>query len=309
MPIHRKAVPFGMINTWRVASFIRAKGIELVHSHSRRAHWVAAQAAKITKIPHVTTVHQPLPVHFFSKHFPCLGDETIAIDEAVVQHLLRKFNHPAEKIHLIRNGLDLSRALPSVRQTPNVKQVLLIGRLSGGRWAAFQFFLDVLERIAKTLPPANYKIVGQIPGDKRPTLERMLSLAYTKIMPSTVEVMGFVKDLGALIRNSDAAIAAGRSAIEGMAHGRPVVFLGEGGVIGLRKPEVWANALKTNFGDHLEPKDFSPAKLESALREVLTSRANEQDLNAWARTQVEKDFDIRKIAGQVEAVYARAAKS
>jgi glycosyltransferase involved in cell wall biosynthesis len=94
-----------------------------------------------------------------------------------------------------------------------------------------------------------------------------------------------------------------------LAHSRPVVFLGEGGVIGLRKPEIWTNALRTNFGDHLNPKDFNPAKLESALRELLSPRADEMKLNAWARAEVEKTFDIRKIAGQVEAVYARALKS
>jgi len=309
MPIHRKAIPFGVVNTWRVAAFIRTHRIELVHSHSRRAHWVAAQAARITKIPHVTTVHQPLPVHFFSKRFPCLGNETIAIDEAVVQHLLRHFHRAAEKIHLIRNGVDLSRAVPSVRQTPNVKKVLWIGRLSGGRWAAFQFFLNVLERIAKTLPPAKYEIVGQIPSDKRPVLERMLLVTRTKIEPSTMDIVGFVKDMGTFLRNSDAAVAAGRSAIESMAHGRPVVFLGEGGIIGLRKPEIWASALKTNFGDHLDPKDFNPAKLESALREVLTSRSNEQDLTAWARAQVEKYYDIRNVAIEVEKVYSQALSS
>ncbi len=108
MPIHRKAIPGGLINTWRVASFIRDKKIQLVHSHSRRAHWVAAQAAKLSAgIPHVTTIHQPLPVHFFSKLFPCLGDQTIGIDEAVVEHLRRHFKQPAEKIHLIRNGINL----------------------------------------------------------------------------------------------------------------------------------------------------------------------------------------------------------
>jgi hypothetical protein len=66
MPIHRKAIPFGLINTWRVASFIRQNRIQIVHSHSRRAHWVGAQAARLTGIAHVTTVHQPLPAHFFS---------------------------------------------------------------------------------------------------------------------------------------------------------------------------------------------------------------------------------------------------
>jgi len=43
MPIHRQSLSDGDLNTWRVASYIRAHRIELVHSHSRRSHWVAAQ--------------------------------------------------------------------------------------------------------------------------------------------------------------------------------------------------------------------------------------------------------------------------
>ena len=306
MPIHRKAFPVGIFNTWRVVSFIRANRIELIHSHSRRAHWVGAQAAWLTKIPHVTTVHQPLPVHFFSKLFPCLGDQTIAIDEAVADHLKIQFGHPSDKIHLIRNGINISQILPSIRQTPKMKQVLLIGRLTGGRWAAFQFFLEVLQRIASTLPPAHYKIVGQIPDERRSALINQLSVLGSKIAPSTITTMGYVTDLGTLVRNSDAAIAAGRSALECLAQARLVILMGEGGVLGLCKPEIWSTALRTNLGDHLEPKNFNPSTLERALREVLSPPVNQKELSAWGRSQVEKHFDIRVVASQVDAVYQKA---
>jgi glycosyltransferase involved in cell wall biosynthesis len=306
MSIHSKAFPLGVVNTWRVASFIKENHIDLIHSHSRRAHWVGAQAAKLAKIPHITTIHQPLPVHFFSRRFPCLGDETIAIDEAIVDHLWRNFGRSRESIHLIRNGIDLAHAIPLARQTPNVRQILLIGRLSGGRWAAFQFFLEILERIAPTLPPACYKIVGQVPYEHRETLIRQLSMARSEITPSTIESLGYVRDLASLIRNSDAAICAGRSALECIAHGRPVIFMGEGGVLGLCKPDIWPMALRTNMGDHLVTKDFNAPRLESALHEILSPRAQQPELNLWARAQVVKEFDIRKIAPQVEAVYARA---
>ncbi len=309
MPIHRKAFPLGILNTLRVAWFIRANHIDVVHSHSRRAHWIAAQAAALSGIAHVTTIHQPLPVHFFSTLFPCLGDETIAIDEVVADHLRQHFLHSRTKIHLIRNGINVAHAIPSVRQTPNMMRVLVIGRLSGGRWPALQFFLETLERAAKTLPPAHYKIAGRIPIEKHAEFKRRLSLAGAKISPSTIEALGYVEDLGTLIRNADVAIAAGRSALECMAQSRPVILLGEGGLLGLRRPEIWPAALRTNFGDHLEPKDFNTLKLESALREILSPRANVQELNVWARTQIEKDFDIQKVAKQVERVYVSAAKS
>jgi glycosyltransferase involved in cell wall biosynthesis len=303
MPIHRKALPFGIFNTFRVASFIRANRIQIIHSHSRRAHWVAAQAAWLTGIPHVTTIHQPLPVHFFSKLFRCLGRRAIAIDEAVADHLARRFGYPLEKIHLIRNGINLAQYAPSIRQVPNIKQILFIGRLSGGRWPAFQFFLETLARISKTLPLAHYKIVGQIPDERRAALINQLSIVSSKIAPTKIETLGYVQGLDILIRNSDAAIAAGRSALECLAEGRPVILLGEGGVLGLCKPEVWSAALRSNFGDHLSPKDFNAAKLEASLRELLTSRPDQQETNRWVRAQVEKQFDIQTIAKQVDALY------
>ena len=96
MPISRKAVPGGILNTLRVAFFIRKHKIQIVHSHSRRSHWVAAQAAKLTGIGHVTTIHQQLPAHFFSRLFPCLGHAAIAIDEVVAEHTRTHFHIPAE---------------------------------------------------------------------------------------------------------------------------------------------------------------------------------------------------------------------
>ncbi len=306
MPIDRKAFPMGVVNTWRVVSFIRKHGIELVHSHSRRSHWVAAQAAKVTGIPHVTTIHQPLPVHVFSKHFPCLGDQTIAIDEAIVGHLRMHFPQPASKIHLIRNGIDLRGLVVSVRQTPNVKDVLLIGRLSGGRWKTFEFFVDALENMVHRLPPAHYKIVGMVPFARRAAFSARLSIAQSRIAPSTIESMGFVQDLDTLIRNSDGALAAGRSALECMALGRPVVMMGEGGVLGLCKPESWPIALRSNLGDHLDPPDFDSTKLEQGLREILGLRLGEQELGRSSRDFVEKYYDLMAIASQVEAVYEKA---
>lgn len=306
MPIHMKPFPVGYMNVRRVAEFIRANGIQIIHSHSRRANWVAAAAAKKARIPHIATVHQPLPVHFFSKLQPCLGDHTIAIDEAIVDHLQRNFRHPLERIHLVRNGIDLNASVPALRQAPGVKDILLIGRLSGGRWKAFEFFLDTLLRCHSRLPPAHYKIIGQVPFERRDELTRRLSMARSTLAPSTIESLGYVQDLALIMRNADGAVGAGRSALECMANGRPVILLGEGGVLGLCKPAVWTLALRTNLGDHLEPKSFDTSKLEAGLREILAARTEDQTLGRYSREFVEKFYDLRQVAPAVEAVYIKA---
>jgi glycosyltransferase involved in cell wall biosynthesis len=308
MPIHRKAIPGGFLNAFRVASFVRDHRINIIHSHSRRAHWVAAQVAARTGIPHITTIHQPLPVHFFSRLFPCLGDATIAIDEVVADHVHRRFGCPGKQIHLIRNGISLGQFIPSIRQVPKVKQVLYVGRLSGGRWPVFQLFLEILKRASKTLPQARYKVVGKIPEERRETLINQLSIVNSCIAPSTIETLGFVSDLGNLVRNSDAVIAGGRSALESLASGRPVLLMGEGGVLGLCSPKTWPMGLRTNMGDHLEPKVLDPDKLEASLRELLAVHADEAELSHWAQLQVEKYYDIRQVAPQVEAVYKQVLR-
>ena len=48
------------------------------------------------------------------------------------------------------------------------------------------------------------------------------------------------------------------------------------------------------------------AKLEAGLREILMPRADQAEISRWAREQVEKHFDVRAVASQIEAVYQRA---
>lgn len=306
MPIHRKMIP-GFMNAFRVASFIRKNEIQLIHSHSRRAHGVAAQAAALTRVPHVTTIHQPPPVHFFSRLLPCLGDMTIAIDEAVAEHLTKRFGRDPSKIRLIRNGIDLGRYIPSTKQPSRIKRVLVLGRLTGGRWNAFQFFLDVLKKSARRLPPTAFKIAGRVTEERRAALLEQLSVLNGAIAPVNVEYLGFVKDLVADLRDSDGVIAGGRSAMEAMACGKPVVLMGEGGVLGLAKPATWPSALRSNLGDHIEPKHFSGSLFEGALYEMLTDPGLGQT-NRWNREQIERSFDAQAVAQEVDRLYRTLVK-
>jgi len=303
MPISRKAFPMGVVNALRVAAFIRKNKIDVVHSHSRRAHWTAAQACFLTRTPHVTTIHQPPPVHLFSKLFPCAGDYTIAINEVVQETMVNTFGISRARVPLIRNGIDLSLYSPTVRDIPGMKKILMIGRLSGGRWKTFEFFLETLERAGTSLPPALYQVIGHVPEERKRTLLPRLSVLNARIAPARVELMGFNPQLDIAVRNADAVIAAGRSALESLANARPAILLGEGGVLGLCQPSIWNQALRTNLGDHISPKRFDPIVFESALRQLLTGQIPLTDLTRWGRAQIETFFDVAKVAAQIDRLY------
>jgi len=305
LPISGKAFPAGVSNTFKVSRFIRENRIQIVHSHSRRSHWVAVQAAALTHIPHVTTIHQPPPVHLFSRLFPCLGDIAIAIDEVVSDHLQAHFGRKPESIRLIRNGIEIPAAHPKLppQGGKGMKRIAILGRLSGGRWQAVQFFFDVLKRIAKSLPAAQYLVAGRVPEERASDLAEQLRIVNSAIAPSTIELTGWTDHLADFISSCDGIVAAGRSGLESLALGRPVLMMGEGGVIGLAGPETWEQALRTNLGDHITPKEFYPAKLEVALRELLGDSNSSGEKARWARSQVEKYYDIRTVARDIENVY------
>ncbi len=316
LPIHQKSILGGILNTLRVARYVRENGIELIHSHSRRAHWVAAQAAALAHIPHVTTIHQPPPVHLFSRLFPCLGDHTIAIDEAVQDHLQKYFRRGIKKLSLIRNGIEIQPSPPA--PLPNQgeggrrpgegevdNRVLYLGRLTGGRWRALKFFFEVLKRSGASLPKTCYQIVGRIPEERAGELQEELKQVNRAIHPSLIETHDFVTNLAPFVAGCRGVIGGGRSALESMAAERPVIALGEKGIVGLCTEETWAEAMRTNFGDHYDtPTDqFYPPKLELGLRELLGNDASVAGLGRWGRAQVERNYNIRTIAGHIDQIY------
>lgn len=306
MPISAKIFPRGFLNVWQVFQYIREKKISIVHSHSRRSHWVASHAARLARIPHVTTIHQPPPVHFFSKLEPCLGDMTIAVSEEVREHLLKSFPIQPEKIRLIRNGIALPPPTdPRPVDLSAPARVLILGRLTGHRWDTYQFILDVIKRNSTRLPKAHYKIAGRVPEEKRAVIQKQIQELNARIGPSSLELMGWTSNLTSVIRASDVVIGAGRSALESLALEKLVIVVGERAVLGLCNEDIWETCQRTNFGDHQPVKTFDGQKLERALRDALNPQIDRAAFGRWGREQVSTHYNLQEIADDVEAVYQR----
>ena len=245
LPISQKAIPGGVLNTLKVKRFVEENKIDLIHSHSRRAHWVASQVAALCKIPHVTTIHQPLPVHLFSRLFPCLGDHAIAIDEVIAEHLEKNFKMPRERISLIRNGIEITSQtlLGTGSAGSQPPKILLLGRLTGGRWRAAKFVFDVLKRCGKSLPKRQFCVAGQVPPEHTAELDQELKEINQAIAPSTIESVGFIPNLTDYVAGCHAVIAGGRSALESMMQQKLVIAMGEGASLGWYRLKLWERVL------------------------------------------------------------------
>ena len=190
-------------------------------------------------------------------------------------------------------------------ESPSDNRILYLGRLSGGRWRTLQFFFNVLKRAGGSLPKTCFQIVGRVPEERVAELQEQLKEVNRSIRPSFVETHDFVTDLAPFLAGCRGVIAGGRSALESLAAGKPVIALGEEGVVGLCTAETWAEAMRTNFGDHFGTvaDQFYPAKLELGLRTLLEEGAAGSDRSRWGRGQVERNYNIQTIAREVEKVY------
>ena len=101
---------------WRNARalqrIIEERGVRVIHARSRAPAWSAYFAAKRTGIAFLTTFHGVYGRASRFKHaynsVMVKGRKVIAVSQFVMQHIMKEYSVPAERIRLIPRGVDFS---------------------------------------------------------------------------------------------------------------------------------------------------------------------------------------------------------
>lgn len=313
-PIANRRYPQRLRNIWFLRKFIREKGINVVHAHSRAASWVSYYATRGTGVPLVSTVHGRQFPHTSARWFDIYGDRVIAVCENLREHLANEIRMKRDKIELIRNGFDFSKLGPArdggLSPTGSAggsgeKSIAIIGRTNGPKGGNI---VKVVEKVIGPLLAEHDDLrvfilggdAGELPGDG---YERVKSVADEH--GGRLETPGFVHDLPRWIARSDAVICAGRVAVEALYLGRPVIAVGEDVSHGLVAEANFDDAVASNFGDilptsvRMEP-DFE--LLRTHVRSVLTATAAMPSL----RSNIVREYDVETVSSDVMCVYESA---
>jgi len=319
LPIGRRAYPRRLANVLALRRLIRARDIHLVHAHSRAACWVAFFATRLSRVPLVSTLHALQPLHPSARSFSVYGEEVMAVSASVEENAVRGLGLPRSRVHVVPHGVDLERFRPGAdaaeaRRTLGLPAdgmvVALVGRLSGPRGPiATTVISEVLPRVSDSVPSVRLIVVGgaSAPADFAAALER----ANAGAGAGQVRHLGHVADVGTALAAADVVIGAGRSALEAMAMGRPVVALGETHYVGVMDDATADEGRRTNFGDTGERRAFDPAAAAADLAALLADPARRRRLGTWGRAFVERHYDAGAVWRRAEVVYrqARAARS
>ncbi len=228
-----------------IRSIIKQRNIDIVHSNTS-ACIASAFAAKLTGTPHIWHIRElaikPKIVRFFYQLLiPLLADRAIAASMAVKMNYSTKWNRLKKKFIVLPHGIDTKRfesckdifrfeySIPS-----HFKIVGNVGMLRSQKGQ--HLFISAAKIIKDNYPNVKFVIVGDLfyeEGKIAPDLE---TLSNNLGLSECVIFTGFRKDIEDVFASFDVFVhtsvsqeSYGRTILEAMAAGKPVVAFNDGG--------------------------------------------------------------------------------
>jgi glycosyltransferase involved in cell wall biosynthesis len=224
----------------------------------------------------------------------------VAVSDEVKQRLL-KAGVREEKIHLVRNGIDLrpfDNAVPSLREDLTSGASLLVGLVGRLAWEkGIDIFLGAAARVLVEFPKAKFVVVGE--GPDRDRLERLID--DLKIRES-ISMLGRRDDMPSVYASLDVMVSSSRqeglpmAILEGMASGLPLVATDVG--------DVATMVLDGRTGVLVPAGDKN--LLAGAIVELLRDSAKRTHFGKAARQLIEDEFSAGRMTADYLRVYAEA---
>ncbi|MBI4552181.1 MAG: glycosyltransferase family 4 protein [Candidatus Latescibacteria bacterium] len=298
----------------RLAAWLRANRIDLVHLNSMKAGFYGGLAARLAGLPVVWDFKDIISADFFpalTRRLIVLVGNTcatrvVANSRAIRDEFIRQGGR-AEKVTVIHNGVDLDQFQPSrtngaVRTSfglgPATPVISIFSRLD--RWKGHVYFLQAAARVCRDYPDVRYLVVGETTFDDMGYTEELVRLTQDLGLAERVQYLGFRQDVADLMAASDIIVHAsilpeplGLTPMEAQAAGKPVVAVGAGGVL-----ETVVDG---------ETGLLVPARDEHALAEALLVLLRSPDrrsrMGQAGRARAAALFDLTMNARRVQDVY------
>jgi glycogen(starch) synthase len=291
---------------------------DVVHAHD----WLVAQSAvtvaAITGAPIVATIHAmetgrhqgwlPAPlnraIHSVERWLAHEAATVITCSHFMRDEATRLFELPADKVHVVHNGIDVLawRSPPRAQREVRARfagdgpLIVFAGRLVHEK--GVQVALSAMPSITRRHPGARLVIAGTGPYE-----QALRDQARRARLGRSTQWAGFLPDdeLRALVASADVAVVPslyepfGIVALEAAAAGVPLAVSDTGGLRDLVEPGV--------TGTRFAPDD--PKALGTAISELLDHRVLARRMARTAAQRVDADFSWPAIAADTAKIYAQ----
>lgn len=251
-PIGRKSL-LALRLVPRLRRFLREQQVDILHARSRLPAWIAYLAWRgmdpARRPRFVTTVHGFYSVNRYSA-IMTKGETVIAVSNSVRDYILE--NYPGvspERIRVIHRGVDPARYPHGYRppdewlrtwyeRYPQLVDALVLtlpGRLT--RLKGHEDLIEIVGRLRSRGLPAVGLIAGGAQPRKRPYVEELEARVKAAGLEDSILFAGHRSDLREVLVVSDIVLSLshqpesfGRTTLEALSMGRPVIGYAHGGV-------------------------------------------------------------------------------
>jgi glycosyltransferase involved in cell wall biosynthesis len=316
-------------NAAAMARLARERKCDVIHAHGRAPAWSAYLAARMTRIPFLTSWYKGFrEQNVFKRLYNSVmirGDRIIAASDQIAELIVERYRVGSEHIDVIPLGVDVERFDPDAIAAaridamrrhfgvgPNAKIILVVGRLI--RRKGHHLVVQAAHRL-KEMGVKDFVCVfaGEDQGRSRYSGE-LWDLVIATNTSDVVRITGPVDDLPACYAAASVVVSAAtqpeglqRAILEAQAMTRPVIAsdLGAGPEVLLAPPAVSEDrmtGLRFSAGDS--------AALAAALVRVFSlTPAARQAIGVRGREWVKGHFNPAAIAEQTLKLYTDTARS
>jgi len=286
---------------------------DVVHAHDWLTAWAGDTLKILLDVPLVATIHAtergrhgghlppglPGTINSIEWWLTYQAREVIACSQFMVREVVQNFELPAEKVHLVPNGVDPDRWLTPT-STPSSERAPLVvawGRIQYEK--GFQVLARAINELRQRVPGIRCVIAGR--GSYLPELQTQIDMEGVS---DIVQLAGFVPDseLHELLQQASCVVIPslyepfGIVALEGMAAGAPTIVASTGGLA-----EIVAG---TDAGMLFEPGNHH--ELADRIAEVIADPAAADRLRANAASLLRRRYTWNAIADETITVYRSA---
>jgi len=303
----------------RLSASVRRLRPALVHSNGLKMHYLSALLRPRWRVPLVWHLHDfPRPGRHWSD--AALGllsrvpDAAIANSEAVARAHAERFPALAPKLTVVPNGVSIAALQRGDRAAFRHRfglapDAFVLGMVAiFAPWKGQEVFLRAAQILRQQAPQAKFLLAGDDiydtagHGGQRHALEALArdlgirdSVVFTGFLASELEIASAYAALDIMVHASTRPEPFGRTAIEAMAAGTPVVAANDGGML---------EVIEDRVSGWLTPPGDADA-LALALAELHARPQLRRGLAAQGLARVRQRFSEEIVTRQIEAVYSQ----
>ena len=298
---------FGVLSSMRIAEFMKQNKIDIVHAHVARDYIptnIACLAARPARF--VLTRHVLFPLKPFNRFALNSLSAAIAVSDAVADSLKTVF--PQSKIHVIKNGMDVSSVPADVKMAEYrdefraghsiAEDEFLLGTLGELKELKGQRDLVIAAaEVLKRIPNARFVIVGEDNSPGRTFRRDLRRLAKVLGIAERIIWLDWLNDTRPFYSAIELFVSPshsesfGLAMLEAMAYGKPVAATATDGARELLGPK----ADLVPIGD--------PVSLANAIVRFAESKQRRIEAGNVNRAIVCDRFSLQRMVQETAALY------